>query len=51
LSGSAIAPSGDVIFLQKTGTFERNVRLIAEMVDSSFLLMEFGGSSVPTEEF
>ena len=29
LSGSVIAPSGDVIVLQKTGTFERNVRLVA----------------------
>ena len=36
LSGSVIAPSGDVIVLQKSGTFERNVRLIAEMGDGSF---------------
>lgn len=50
-SGSVIAPSGDVIVLQKTGTSERNVRLIAEMGDGSFLLMEYGGRTVPTEKF
>ena len=51
LSGSVIAPSGDVIVVQKTGTFERNVRLIASMEDGSYLLMEYGGRTVPTEEF
>jgi hypothetical protein len=51
LSGSVIAPSGDVIVLQKSGTFERNVRLIAEMGDGSFLLMEYGGRTVPNKEF
>ena len=51
LSGSVIAPSGDVIVVQKTGTFERNVRLIASMEDGSHLLMEYGGRTVPTEEF
>ena len=43
LSGSVIAPSGDVIVVQKTGTFERNVRLVASMEDGSHLLMEYGG--------
>jgi hypothetical protein len=51
LSGSVIAPSGDVIVLQKTGTFERNVRLVAAMEDGSHLLMEYGGRTVPNEEF
>ena len=46
LSGSVIAPSGDVIVVQKTGTFERNVRLIASMEDGSHLLMEYGGDSI-----
>ena len=49
LSGSVIAPSGDVIEVQKTGTFERNVRLIASMEDGSHLLMEYGERTVPTE--
>ena len=51
LSGSVIAPSGDVIEVQKTGTFERNIRLIASMEDGSHLLMEYGGRTVPTEVF
>ena len=51
LGGSVIAPSGDVIVLQKSGTFERNVRLIAEVGDGSFLLMEYGGRTVPNKEF
>lgn len=51
LSGQVIAPSGDVIVIQKTGTLERNVRLIASMADGSQLLMTYGGRTVPTEEF
>lgn len=51
LSGQVIAPSGDVIVVQKTGTLERNVRLMASMEDGSHLLMTYGGRTVPTEEF
>ena len=51
LSGQVIAPSGDVIVVQKTGTLERNVRLMASMEDGSHLLMTYGGRTVPTDEF
>lgn len=51
LSGQVIAPSGDVIVVQKTGTLERNVRLMASMDDGSHLLMTYGGRTVPTDEF
>jgi hypothetical protein len=51
LSGQVIAPSGDVIVVQKTGTLERNVRLMASMDDGSHLLMTYGGRTVPNDEF
>ena len=51
LSGKVIAPSGDVAVVQKTGTLERNVRLTASMEDGSHLQMNYGGRTVPTEEF
>ena len=51
LSGQVIAPSGDVIVVQKTGTLERNVRLMVSMEDGSHLLTTYGGRTVPTDEF
>jgi len=51
LAGNVIAPSGDVAVVQKTGTLERNVRLTARMEDGSHLQMNYGGRTVPTEEF
>ena len=51
LKGNVIAPSGDVAVVQKTGTLERDVRLTASMEDGSHLQMNYGGRTVPTEEF
>ena len=51
LSGKVKAPSGDALEIGPNGVFKRNVRLLAEMDDDSFLLMQYGGRTRPNETY
>ena len=45
LSGMVKAPSGDALVVDASGAFKRDVRLLAQMDDESFLHMAFCSSS------
>ena len=49
LSGTVLAPSGDALEIGPNNIFKRNVRLLAEMDDDSFLFMQYGGRTRPNE--
>ena len=49
LSGTVLAPSGDALEVTPNNIFKRNVRLLAEMDDDSFLFMRYGGRTRPNE--
>ena len=51
LSGKVKAPSGDALEIGPNGVFKRNVRLLAEMDDDSFLFMQYGGRTRPNETY
>lgn len=49
LSGKVRAPSGDALEVGANNILKRNVRLLAEMDDDSFLYMQYGGRTQPNE--
>ena len=49
LSGKVKAPFGDALEIGPNGVFKRNVRVLAEMDDDSFLSMQYGGRTRPNE--
>lgn len=51
LSGMVKAPSGDALVVDASGAFKRDVRLLAQMDDESFLHMEYGGRTRPNDAF